>query len=67
MGVDILIGTTGICELESHVFLLPEVREMTSLGARNLFQKLLRNAGFSLLARDLSIGCLEFIYVYIYI
>lgn len=63
MGFKMLIGTTGICELESHVFLLPEVREMTSLGEQRPVSKFLRNFGFSLLARNPSIGCLEPIYM----
>lgn len=45
VGFEMLIGTTGICESDSHMS-LPEVREMTSFGDRNLFQKFMRNAGF---------------------
>lgn len=32
MGFDILLSATGICQLESHMSPLPEVRELTPLG-----------------------------------
>lgn len=35
-------------------------------GEQRPVSKFLRNAGFSLLARNPSIGCIEYIYIYIY-
>lgn len=47
MGFDTLLSATGVCQLESHMSPLPEVRELTPLGGtENLFPKFLRKADF---------------------
>lgn len=32
MDFDMMIGATGICQLESHMSVFPELREMSSFG-----------------------------------
>lgn len=56
MCFDILIVTMGIYELQSHMSVLPEVRETTPLrGQKTCFTNFLQNAGFSLSTRNPSI------------
>lgn len=53
---DMLTGTIGIYQLESHRSLLPEIGEMTPFGGReNLFHYFLRNAACYLMIRKPSI------------
>lgn len=56
VGFDMLTGTIGIYQLESHRSLLPEIGEMTPFGGReNLFHYFLRNAACYLTIRKPSI------------
>lgn len=68
IGQRVLCTTTGICQLESHVSPLPEVKEMTPSGRWKQFHNFLRNAGFykssysqvELISGFLELGEMEF-------
>ena len=59
MSFHMLIGATGICQLENHMSFLPEVRKIPSGG--NLVSKFPRNADFYVTTRNPSIVQLELI------
>lgn len=63
MGFVMPLGVTGICQLESHMCLLPEVGKMTPFVGRkkNPFHEFLRNVSFHLTARNPSAVQLQFI------
>lgn len=46
MDFDIMTGASDICQLESLMSLLPELREMLLLEGEDHFSKFLRNASF---------------------